>query len=36
MKDKYESVRLGSVKADFADAVAQLQKDVSWVMTQVR
>ena len=36
MKDKYESVRLGSVKADFVDAVAQLQKDVSWVMTQVR
>lgn len=36
MLDRYDSVRIGSVKADFVDAVVQLQKDVSWVMTQVR
>lgn len=36
IEEKYESVRIGGVKADFVDAVAQLQKDVSWVMTQVR
>lgn len=36
LEDKYESIRLGKPKSNFIRALAQLQKDVSWVLTQVR
>lgn len=34
MEDKYQSVRLGKKRANFVSAVAQMQKDLSWVMTR--
>ena len=33
MEDKYESVRLGSVKANFVTALAQVQKEVASIQT---
>lgn len=36
LDDRYERIRLGSVKANFAAAMAQVQKDVQWLIRQVK
>lgn len=35
-EERYESVRLGEKRANFVSALAQVQKNVAWVMTKVK
>lgn len=36
MEDRYERIRLGSTRTNFATAMAQIKKDVQWLIRQVK
>ena len=35
LEDKYESVRIGAKRSNFVSVVAQVQKNVAWVLSKV-